>query len=317
MESSTWAIVLAAGDGTRLRSLTVDPRGKVVPKQFCSLRGGPTLLMEALRRARRVAPPERTLVVVAEQQREYWRESLAHLPRENVLAQPANHGTTAGLLLPLLSVLARDAGAVVAVLPSDHYVQHESILSLALASALRAAHDPSEERGIVLLGIRPDGPDSGYGWIVSEPSSRRLRGIRGFVEKPPPAVAERLYRSGGLWSSFLMAARASSFVALIERRVPDLFGAFRAHSRRDGAWTPDALSRLYSQIGSSDLSRDVLQGAESDLLVFEAPACGWTDLGTPERVRACLAALSPARNDEPTAAPLSLREALVSASAGG
>jgi mannose-1-phosphate guanylyltransferase len=317
METSTWAIVLAAGDGTRLRSLTVDPRGRVVPKQFCSLRGGPSLLMDALRRAGQVAPRERTLVVVAETQREFWREPLAHLPRENILVQPVNLGTTAGLLLPLLSVIARDGRAVVAVLPSDHHVQRESVLTAALASALRAAVVGSEGRGIVLLGIRPEGPDSGYGWIESEPGTGRLRRVRGFVEKPELAIAERLYRTGGLWSSFLMAARASTFSALIERRVPDLAGLFRAHLPTDGAWSTTTLTQLYTKVVPSDLSRDVLQGAEQELLVLEVPACGWTDLGTPERVRACLATLSPARNDEPTAAPVSLREALVSAAAGG
>src|SRR5574341_1084165 len=98
--SGAWAIVLAAGDGTRLRELTGD-----VPKQFCRLAGERSLLALALARAGRVAARERTLVVVAERHRRWWAGELAGHPAENVLVQPENRGTAAGILLPLLAAL--------------------------------------------------------------------------------------------------------------------------------------------------------------------------------------------------------------------
>src|SRR5690242_9273905 len=76
----TWAIVLAAGDGTRLASLTTDEHGNSVPKQFCSLDGGSSLLDDALHRARHVAPRERVCVIVAEQHRRYWQSALWAMP---------------------------------------------------------------------------------------------------------------------------------------------------------------------------------------------------------------------------------------------
>src|SRR5690242_16689165 len=94
----TWAIVLAGGDGTRLRSLTMDEVGQSVPKQYCSLRGGPSLLNEALRRAEMITSLARVCTVVAQQHRRWWAQSLAGLPRDNVIAQPQNRGTANGML---------------------------------------------------------------------------------------------------------------------------------------------------------------------------------------------------------------------------
>ena len=105
---NTWAIVLAAGDGTRLSSLTVNSRGECIPKQYCSLDGHGSLLKQALARASRVAAPGRVCAIVAEQHRPHWRGSPWPLPLGNVIVQPANRGTANGVLLALLCVLRRD-----------------------------------------------------------------------------------------------------------------------------------------------------------------------------------------------------------------
>src|SRR5262245_39381555 len=122
-----WALVLAAGDGTRLRELTTR-NGIATPKQYCSLRGGRSLLGDVLARAGRCVPRRRIVVVVAEQHRRFWERELADFPPENIVVQPSNRGTAAGILLPLLTVLERDPGARLAVLPSDHFVVRESVM---------------------------------------------------------------------------------------------------------------------------------------------------------------------------------------------
>ena len=101
---NTWAVVLAAGEGSRLHSLTRDERGVAVPKQFCSLQGGPCLLQEALQRAASVAALPQICSVVAEQHRQWWAPLLSYLPEQNVISQPQNRGTAFGILLPLLRV---------------------------------------------------------------------------------------------------------------------------------------------------------------------------------------------------------------------
>src|SRR5688572_18229954 len=119
----TWAVVLAAGDGTRLSRLTIDEHGNAVPKQFCSLDGGQSLLAEAMQRARHAAPRERTCAIVADHHRRYWHSALWAVPRVNVIVQPRNCGTANGILLATLKFLERDPLALIVFLPADHFVR--------------------------------------------------------------------------------------------------------------------------------------------------------------------------------------------------
>lgn len=302
-----WAIVLAAGDGTRLRALTRDRCGAAVPKQFCSLSGGRTLLGDALVRARRVVPAEHVVVVVAAQHRQWWERELDDLPRENVLVQPENRGTACGILLPLLSIQEREPGARVALLPSDHFVRGERVL----ASALRRALDETVDDEVALLGITPDRAETEYGWIV--PATRDpVARVATFVEKPGRADAESCQRRGGVWNSFLFAADGAFLLELFARRVPELLAAFAEAFRSEPRGR--ALAELYAKLRPVDFSRAVLQGSEPSLRLRIVAPCGWTDLGTPERVAKCIEGLRSRRRSSrgrwSPNAPLDLRLAL-------
>ncbi len=281
-----WTVVLAAGDGTRLAGLTRLDDGSTAPKQFCSLRGGRSLLGDALRRALRISPFERTLVVVAERHRAYWEAELRHLPRENILVQPLNRGTTSGVLLPLLTVLRRDHDARVVLLPSDHFVANERILADSVGAALFAL--AAQPASVVLLGITPDGAETDYGWIVPGPARGSLRSVDSFVEKPPAPLARELYERGGLWNSFLLTARGLSLAALFAEQTPDLFEAFEQALGCATSRQAEALRELYEGLPNSDFSRAVLQNSPERLRVLRVPPCGWTDLGTPARVADCV-----------------------------
>src|SRR6267142_79373 len=106
-KQKTWALVLAAGAGSRLSRLTTDASGTAVPKQFCSLNGGPSLLHEAMTRAHSLVPRDRLTMIVAAQHRRWWQSALWSLPAGNTIVQPRNRGTANGILLPLLSILRR------------------------------------------------------------------------------------------------------------------------------------------------------------------------------------------------------------------
>src|SRR5271168_1611036 len=163
--SNNWALVLAAGNGSRLSSLTTTAAGGAIPKQFCSLRGGASLLEETLRRARRaVAHPGRILTVVAEQHRQWWESPLHAMLAENVIVQPENKGTATGLLLPLVHLVQRDPNATVLVLPSDHFVRRPAVLIRAMHQAVRLAD--VDRRHIYLLGLTPEEIDPELGYIV-------------------------------------------------------------------------------------------------------------------------------------------------------
>jgi mannose-1-phosphate guanylyltransferase len=278
----TWALVLAAGEGSRLRSLTRNEHGVALPKQFCSLQGGPCLLQEALQRAASVASLPRICSVVAEQHRRWWAPLLSYLPEQNVISQPQNRGTAFGILLPLLRIIERDPDATVVLLPADHYLRDEKVMARALRRAAVLAH--ADRGSIYLLGVEPDEPDTELGYIV--PASRDRGGAAGvlrFIEKPNAIRARVLLDAGALWNVFIMAASVRTLLSLFDSR----FAATIAAMRFEGA----RLDSIYQNLCSVDFSKDMLQGRESMLKVLTVPHCGWTDLGTPERVGRILGGL--------------------------
>jgi mannose-1-phosphate guanylyltransferase len=276
-----WAIVLAGGDGSRLRRLTTDGSGASVPKQFCSLRGGASLLNETLLRAESLAPRRRICAVVAAQHERWWREPLSSLPLPNVLVQPENRGTAVGILLALLHILEHDDLARVLVLPADHHVSDEPALSVAMAQAVvRVRKEPT---AIVLLGMPPEEPDPELGYILPAlGGDDRFAPVARFVEKPTAAEARTLLSRGALWNSFIVSAHAPTLLGMISRYDPELVVRMRTAIRTSRA--PAALASLYPTLPGIDFCRQILQGRELLLRVLRVPACGWSDLGTIERV---------------------------------
>lgn len=281
----TWAIVLAAGSGTRLSSLTQDSAGAAVPKQFCSLDGESTLIEQALMRAAAVVEPQRVSAVVAPAHRRYWLPTLRNLPPDNVVIQPHNRGTAVGMLLPVLRIATRDPDARILILPADHHVRDEKILARAMRRALEDIR--LHPIGMALLGIEADEPDPELGYIVPHAVDHpRLRRVHRFVEKPPDDEARRLIRAGALWNSFILACRATSLIDLLRRRYPNVVQSLQATV---GLHDEASLERLYRDLPSVDFSRDVATGQEQLLTVVPVPRCGWNDLGTPHRLAQTLA----------------------------
>jgi mannose-1-phosphate guanylyltransferase len=282
--SATWAVVLAAGDGTRLAALTTDASGKSVPKQFCSLNGGSALIQETLQRARTIAAPEHVCAIVAQQHAPYWRWLLTSLPEHNVIVQPRNRGTANGVLLSVLSILQRDPLARIVFLPADHFVRDENALARALRDLVVSLnHNPE---GLTLIGIEPEEADPELGYIMP---GRMLhdgsRLVARFIEKPALRAAQELLRSRALWNSFIFGAQGATLLGLLRTQlgasVEDMATALARDAHSAGG---PALAEHYEQLAAADFSRDVTQRAPHLLRVIRAPACGWSDLGTPRRV---------------------------------
>jgi len=287
MESThnLWVLVLAAGEGNRVRSLTHDRWGRLAPKQFSSIDGHKTLLESTLERAKRVAPPERIVPIVAAQHTRWWESELTGIPPENVIVQPENRGTAAGILLPLLWITQHDGEATVVILPSDHYVSSEETLNDSLSDAVAAV--VRSDAPVVLLGIKPEGPEEDYGWIVPCPGREScLCRVASFREKPDASTTACLLSQGALLNSFIVVADSRCLLALYRKELPRLWRPFERliADRGDDSWEKKHLSDLYHSIPSLDFSRDILEGAADSLWVYPVPPCGWTDLGTPQRL---------------------------------
>jgi mannose-1-phosphate guanylyltransferase len=293
-----WSLILAAGEGSRLRSLTTTAGGVSVPKQFCSLRGGASLLEETLTRAEAVTSRHRMVAVVAEGHRRFWEGPLWPLPPANVIVQPENKGTAAGLLLPLLHIVDRDPRATVLVLPSDHFFHDEGALARSLQRATRLAGE--DRRHVYLLGLAPDEADPELGYIV--PAARKgddTAAVRRFVEKPTLGAARQLVSEGAMLNMFIIAASARALLRLYAARHPGLVAQLARVVAHDRQATQDAVAAhdLYPQLAALDFSRDVLEGQEAWLRVLRAGDVGWSDLGTPRRVVETLARVGAHRDD--------------------
>lgn len=284
-EEPLWAVVLAGGDGSRLSGLTRGPDGVVVPKQFCSLDGGPSLLQSAIDRAVAVAGAARTSVVVTEPHRRWWASDARMLPTEGVCVQPQNRGTAVGILLALLRLMERGSNARVVLLPADHFVEDERLLRRAVIEADLASRLYPDD--LILLGMAPEWPDPELGYIL--PAAGRhalLPAVERFVEKPAQSEAERLVALGALWNAFIVVAPARVLLESFMRRMPQVVEAMRlALMHADGnELGEDALAFLYRALPSLDFSRDLLEHESRRLRVAKVPHCGWTDLGTPARL---------------------------------
>jgi mannose-1-phosphate guanylyltransferase len=311
-ERQIWGLVLAAGDGSRLRALTTSPCGAAVPKQFCSLHGGPTLIEDAFDRAAALVDQQRICTIVAHHHRQWWSgiECVRRLQPGNVIVQPRNCGTAIGVLYSLLhisAISANEADAHIIVLPADHYVRDEETLLRSLGAALqRLAQDASKP---VLLGIEPDESDPELGYILpGEPDALGGLNVMRFVEKPDLSAATEIINIGGLWNSFIIAASAHSLIELfLPRYAPIVMEMQVILSRALAAGSLTAawptIVDMYERLPTLDFSRDVLEGCEARLCVVHVPPCGWSDLGTPRSVGRTLRRFRPRKHEPADASP--------------
>jgi len=278
MKSPLWSLVLAAGAGRRLSRLTGG-----VPKQFWRPAGTTSLMEETLVRLAPICPSQRTVIVVNKAQREYvspWPSA----PRGGRIAfQPEDRGTAAGVLFGLTEVLARDRNATVVVTPSDHGVESPDTFRRGIVDA--ATH-VENRGGVVLFGVVPSMPQTDYGWITLDPSTKPggVRSVVSFVEKPSQDDARRLLSSGAIWNTMVIVARAEALFDLCQRQVSDVAAVFASSMFLPQDVREAFLAAHYPDLRTADFSRDVLTAAPN-LLAYAWPATiGWSDLGTPERL---------------------------------
>jgi mannose-1-phosphate guanylyltransferase len=286
-ERRLWAIVLAGGEGTRLAETTERMYGSRLPKQFLSFGKTRTFLQTTVDRLSEIVPAERVVAVVAGCHARVAREQLVEFPSIEIVEQPRNAGTGPGVLLPLMHILARDPKAMVVLVPSDHDFRTPDIMRASILTAQRAAHSTAD---MVLIGARAEFAASDLGWIVPRRPQRSapVASIESFVEKPAPAVATHLYERGALWNTMLSVSRATALWALARRHLPAQAALFEEYARHIGSERAvDCLRDVYERLPPADFSRDLVAVCKR-LRVTAMEGAGWSDCGTPERLKAAL-----------------------------
>ncbi len=273
------ALILAGGDGKRLQDLTREIAGVPIPKQYCPLLRGASLLEATVARVRLLTPLERIGVIVNQDHLALACAQLRAMPESNIFVQPSNRDTGPGMIFALLKLSQMHPDAVVAVFPSDHYVDDDRAF---IAHVFRAvsliSHAPEK---IAILGIAPDRPESGYGYILpgeplgtSETTSRAFR-VKAFREKPDLPTARSLIARGGLWNTFVMVFKLSRMIELLLELAPSewkrLF-ELRAFPKR--------ISELYQILSPWNFSTQILARIPQHLIALEVANVSWSDWGT-------------------------------------
>jgi mannose-1-phosphate guanylyltransferase len=288
------AVILAGGDGVRLSSFTRKVYGYHLPKQFCPLFEGETLLEQTMRRVSLIVPPEQTMTVLNRAHERFYAPILGGSTSSAHLVQPDNRGTAPALVCALRRLIERGHLGAVAIFPSDHYVSNDSVLMRHVSEALRAVEISS--RLTVLLGITPDGPETEYGWIEpgtpvmgGHPVLGQINRIQHFWEKPSIDIAQDLYGRNCLWNSFILVANTLTLLSMIARALPEMYREFsRFDSLSDAGSEQEDLEAIFGNLPSLDFSSNVVARFPSEFSVLPVTGVIWSDLGEPRRLLAAI-----------------------------
>jgi mannose-1-phosphate guanylyltransferase len=266
--ANVYAVIMAGGAGTRFWPASRAGR----PKQLLPLAGrsDEPLLAATVRRIASLVPPERVYVATGQHLLDATAACLPAVPRAQLLAEPVPRNTAPCIGWAVRTIQKRDPDAVVAVLPSDHFIKDEAAFVATLARAIEAARGDE----IVTVGIGPTRPETGYGYIELGPEkSTGVSSVHRFVEKPDLARAKE-YVAGGkhLWNAGMFFFRASVMTAAIDQHLPEL-GRGLAKIDAEAA----ALATIFPTLPSISIDHGVMEKAANVSVV--RGDFGWNDVG--------------------------------------
>ncbi|MGB7877003.1 MAG: sugar phosphate nucleotidyltransferase [Anaerolineales bacterium] len=274
----TYAVIMAGGGGTRLWPVSRKER----PKQLLPLLDDKTLFQSTVTRLENFFPSERILVVTVTEQASEMQKQAPEIPRENYLIEPAPRGTASVVGLAAAVLKLRDPDAMMAVLPSDHFIRNRDLFHY----LLRAAFDVARDGYLVTLGITPTYSSTAYGYIQQ---GQALDGkfkypvyeVERFIEKPDEKTAQQLLREGNhSWNSGMFIWCVDDILTEIEKQMPQLSNAVLKISE---AWdTPqrdEMLDMLWYDLKVETVDFGIMENAEM-VAVLPAGGLGWSDVGS-------------------------------------
>jgi mannose-1-phosphate guanylyltransferase len=276
MKDHLYAVIMAGGVGSRLW-----PRSRIAtPKQFLDLLGSRTMLQETVDRIEPLIPLQRILVVVSEEHAESVQAQVPGLPRENIILEPGPRGTAPCIGLAAVALQQRDQAATMAVFPADHRIADAAGFRDAIADAAEIAQDDY----LVTLGIAPDSPHTGYGYIqrgalLKQVDGQAIYQVRRFTEKPDLDTAQRFVDTGEYyWNGGIFIWKIETILVEMAKLLPQLHVELQAVGT---AWdTPrrtETLEIAWGRVPKTTIDYGIMEKAARVAVV--PVNIGWDDVG--------------------------------------
>jgi mannose-1-phosphate guanylyltransferase/mannose-6-phosphate isomerase len=268
-QQSRAALIIAGGAGSRFW-----PLSRVLqPKPLFKLDGKATLLAKTVVRHQPLIPREQVFVIApAPLERVFRRALRGLLPAENLLIEPQARGTTVAIAYGCARIARRLGEAVVVVAPADHYLEPASAFRASLKKAMKLAVD---HQAIVLMGVTPSAPDTGYGYLKI---GRALGGgfeVERFVEKPDPMAAEQMVKQGHfLWNAGIFVMHTQTLAGALDGCCPGLSTALDRILKA----APERARALFSKLRFNSFDYEVLE--KSSRLLAVRAGFDWHDVGS-------------------------------------
>ncbi|MBS1865369.1 MAG: mannose-1-phosphate guanylyltransferase [Acidobacteria bacterium] len=281
----THVVILAGGRGTRFW-----PRSRTrTPKQLLNIVGKQTMLEQTVARLRPLVPPDRIWSVTNAEQTAALKRQLPAASRKRVITEPVGRNTAAAIALAAIHIRhAAKGDALMAVLPSDQFIGEPKKYRNIVAAALDIAREPGR---MVVLGIPPTRPETGYGYIerIGDPVNAggfSAYPVRRFTEKPALSVAQEYVASGNYqWNAGMFFWRVSTFLENLERHLPKTHAELEKLATAIGTRAYDKkLRAIYPKLENISVDYAILERATQQSgapQVFVIPAeIGWSDIGS-------------------------------------
>jgi mannose-1-phosphate guanylyltransferase/mannose-6-phosphate isomerase len=285
------AVILAGGSGTRLWPLSTPS----FPKQFLPLPNGRSMIQEALARVEGLISPEQAWVVTGRSMIELVREHLPTVPVSQLLGEPMGRSTAAAIGWAAATIARKDPQATMMILTADHVITKIDLFN----QALRLAEKLATQGYLVTLGIKPTGPETGYGYIryntvLSEGFDHQAFNGERFVEKPNVATALSYLEDGHyVWNSGMFVWKVETILAELKKQLPELAQKIDTIAESMGTTRERAtLDELWPTLQTISIDYGVMEKAKKFAVI--PVEIGWNDVGNWEQY----GSLFPANEDE-------------------
>jgi mannose-1-phosphate guanylyltransferase len=271
-------VIMAGGSGTRFWPQSRRTR----PKQLLAITGNKTMIRATVDRILPIVPSDRIMIVAGDACADQIREQISELAPESMVSEPIGRNTAPCIALAAYKLAKEDKDAVMAVLPADHLIGSEQAFREILKSACDAA---VMGEFLITLGIVPDRPETGYGYIEMGTRVLTVNGtevfhVNRFVEKPDPATAAHYIQQGNyMWNSGMFIWKVSSILKAFEEYLPSVCRVLDSIAPQlNTPEEPDALKRVYSELESISIDYGIMEKAQKVLMI--PMDVQWNDVGT-------------------------------------